>query len=88
MNLLFHIVGSENIGRASELKEESILEPKHGARPDDGGFRKDQTGIFLSSSLILAGSKSVRISTAIASLILVQQTLVRLYSEGEFRSAL
>lgn len=71
MDLLFHIVGGENIGHASELEEESILATKHGGRPDDSGFRKDQTGVLLSSSLILTGSESVRILDTIASSILV-----------------
>lgn len=51
------MIGGENPGRASQPEEESILESKHGGRSDNSGFREDQTGILLSSSLILAESK-------------------------------
>lgn len=62
VNRLFHIIGGENLGRASQSEEESILEPKHGGRSDDGGFREDQAGVLLSSSLILAEGGSVEVS--------------------------
>lgn len=47
---LLHVVRCEEVGHASELVEEVVLETEHGRRADNGGF-----GIDVADNLLTPG---------------------------------
>lgn len=48
---LLHVVGSEDVGRTSELVKEVVLETEHGRGADDGGLRVDRASNLLTPGL-------------------------------------
>lgn len=48
---LLHVVGSEQVGHASEFVKEVVLETEHGGRADNGGLGVDGANDFLTPGL-------------------------------------
>lgn len=48
---LLHVVGSEDVGEASKLVKEVVLESEHRGRADNGGLGVDVTDNFLTPGL-------------------------------------
>lgn len=51
VELLLHVVGSEEIGDTSQLEQEIVLKTKDGRRSDDGGLREEASSDLLRSTL-------------------------------------
>lgn len=48
---LAHVIRGEEVGYASELVEEVVLETEDGGWADDGGFGEDTTGYLFTTGL-------------------------------------
>jgi hypothetical protein len=51
VELLLHVVGSEEIGDTSQLEQKIVLKTKDGRRSNDGGLREEASSNLLGSAL-------------------------------------
>jgi hypothetical protein len=51
VELLLHVVGSEEVGDTSKLQQQVVLETEDGRRSDNSGLREKLSGNLLSSTL-------------------------------------
>ena len=51
VELLLHVVGSEEVGDTSQLQKEVVLETEDGGRADNGGLREQAASDLFRSAL-------------------------------------